>query len=258
LKGGAPSVMGDRGRRARSVLVFVQVALALILLMGSGLLLRSLQCVLSVNWGFRPDRLLTMQMMLPESRYDTAAKQGAFVEALLERVGGLPAVESAATSNALPLMGYNGSGGVRFEGQPAPPPNQQPTVPILRVTSAYFGTMGTVLLAGRQFNAADTPGAEPVAIVNATFAKRFYPGGDAVGKRIQWGATQQYTMISGDRVAHRTRRRQYRNRGNDSAAEFVALDRLSHNRSGHRGIRNPTASHVLGPRTQPSGPDHVP
>jgi putative ABC transport system permease protein len=106
-------------------------------------------------------------------------------------------VESAATSNSLPLMGYNGSGSVRFEGQPAPPPNQQASVPILRVTPAYFQTMGTALLAGRQFNASDNPNTEPVAIVNATFAKRFYAGGEALGKRIQWGAMQQYTTIVG-------------------------------------------------------------
>jgi putative ABC transport system permease protein len=197
LKSGALSVMGGRGARARSALVLVQVALALVLLMGSGLLLRSLQRVLAVNWGFRPERLLTMQMTLPESRYATPAKQAAFVEALLGRVGGLPAVESAATSNSLPLMGYNGSGSVRFEGQPAPPPNQQASVPILRVTPAYFQTMGTVLLAGRQFNASDNPNTEPVAIVNATFAKRFYPGGDALDMRIQWGAMQRYTTIVG-------------------------------------------------------------
>jgi putative ABC transport system permease protein len=197
LKSGAVSVMGGRGARARSVLVLVQVALALVLLMGSGLLLRSLQRVLAVNWGFRPERLLAMQMTLPESRYDTPAKQGAFVEALLERVGGLPAVESAATSNSLPLTGYNGSGNVRFEGQAAPPPNQQPSVPILKVSPAYFQTMGTALLAGRQFNASDNLKTEVVAIVNATFATRFYPGGDAVGKRIQWGAMQQYTTIVG-------------------------------------------------------------
>jgi putative ABC transport system permease protein len=197
LKSGALSVMGGRGARARSALVLVQVALALVLLMGSGLLLRSLQRVLAVDWGFRPERLLTMQMTLPESRYDTPAKQGRFVEALLERVGGLPAVESVATSSSLPLVGYNGSATVRFEGQPTPPPIQQPGVPILRVTPAYFQTMGTALLAGRQFSASDNPKTEPVAIVNATFAKRFYPGGDAVGKRIQWGPMQQYTKIVG-------------------------------------------------------------
>jgi predicted permease len=197
LKSGALALMGGRGARARSALVLVQVALALVLLMGSGLLLRSLQRVLAVNWGFRPDHLLTLQMRLPQSRYDNPTKQGAFVEALLQRVSRLPAVETAAASNSLPLLGYPGTGSVRFEGQPAVPPGQQPSVPILIVSPAYFAALGTPLLAGREFSTVDAPNAELACIVNATFAGRFYPGGDAVGRRIQWGNQQQYVTIVG-------------------------------------------------------------
>jgi putative ABC transport system permease protein len=197
LKSGAVAVVGGRGARARSALVLVQVSLALVLSMGSGLLLRSLQRVLAVNWGFQPERLLTMRMRLPESRYDTPAKQGAFVEAVLDRVRGLPAADSAATSSSLPLLGYSEGSVVRFEGQPAPPLYQQPSIPILSVSPAYFRTMGTSLLTGRQFSAADSSNTEPVAIANATFAKRFYPGADAVGKRIQLAGMKQYTTIVG-------------------------------------------------------------
>jgi putative ABC transport system permease protein len=94
-------------------------------------------------------------------------------------------------------MGYMGTVTIRFEGQPVPPPSQRPGVPILIITPSYFRTMGTALLAGRQFTASDNSKEEPVAIVNTTFAKRFYPGGDAVGKRFQWGAMQQHTTIVG-------------------------------------------------------------
>jgi predicted permease len=197
LKTGVTSVLGGRGSRMRSALVLVQVALALVLLIGSGLLLRSLQRVLAVNWGFRPERLLTLQMRLPESKYDTSSKQAAFVEELLARLDGLPGVESAATSSSLPLMGYMGTATLRFEGQPAPPPIQRPGGPILIITPSYFQTMGTALLAGRHFMASDNAKAQRVAIVNATFAKRFYAGGDAIAKRIQWGAMQEYTTIVG-------------------------------------------------------------
>jgi putative ABC transport system permease protein len=160
-------------------------------------LLRSLQRVLAVSWGFRPEHLLTVQMRLPESRYGTPARQGAFTQAVLERVGGLPGVESVATSSQLPLMGYDFSGSVRFEGQPAAPPSQQPGIPILVVSPTYFAVLGTPLLAGRTFSASDAPNTELVCIVNATFARRFYPGGDAVGKRIQWGNMQRYGTIAG-------------------------------------------------------------
>src|SRR5436190_15926525 len=118
----------------RSALVLLQVALALMLLIGSGLLLRSLQRVLTVNWGFRPERLLTLQMRLPESKYDTSSKQASFVDELLARVDGLPGVELAAASSSLPLMGYMGSATFRFEGQPSPPPIQRPGGPILIIT----------------------------------------------------------------------------------------------------------------------------
>jgi putative ABC transport system permease protein len=197
LKTGVTSVLGGRGSRIRSALVLVQVALALVLLIGSGLLLRSLQRVLAVNWGFRPERLLTLQMRLPESKYNTPSKQAAFVEELLARVESLPGVESAATSSSLPLMGYMGTATLLFEGQPAPPPIQRPGGPILMIAPSYFHTMGTALLAGRQFTASDNAQAERVAIVNATFANRFYPGGDAIGKRIRWGAMPEYTTIVG-------------------------------------------------------------
>jgi hypothetical protein len=177
LKSGVASVLSGRGSSTRSALVLVQVALALVLLIGSGLLLRSLERVLAVNWGFRPERLLTLQMTLPESKYHTPSKQAAFVEELLSRINGLPGVESAATSSSLPLMGYMGSATFRFEGQPVPPPIQRPGGPLAVITPSYFQTMGTALLAGRQFAASDNARTERVGIVNAAFAKRFYPGG---------------------------------------------------------------------------------
>ncbi|HUI57816.1 MAG TPA: ABC transporter permease [Bryobacteraceae bacterium] len=197
LKTGVASVLGGRGSGVRSALVLVQVALALVLLIGSNLLLRSLQRVLAVNWGFRPERLLTLQMKLPESKYDTPSKQAAFVEELLTRVNGLPGVASAATSSSLPLVGYMGTATFQFEGQPAVPPVQRPGGPILIITPSYFQTMGTAILAGRPFSPSDHPETEGVAIVNAAFARKFYPGGDALGKRIQWGGNQEYTTIVG-------------------------------------------------------------
>jgi putative ABC transport system permease protein len=197
LKSGALAVMGGRGVRTRSALVLIQVALALVLLIGSGVLLRSLQRVIAVNWGFRPERLLTAELRLPAMRYDTPAKQRAFTEALVERVGVLPGVESAATSSSLPLTRYLGSATILIEGQPVTQQVQRPGSPILVVSPGYFHTLGTPLLSGRQFNASDIAGAAPVAIVNSTFGRKFFPAGDAVGRRFLRGQSQRFTTIIG-------------------------------------------------------------
>ncbi len=197
LKSGVAAVMGGRRTGARSALVLLQVALALVLLMGSGLLLRSLQRVLAVEWGFQPDGLLTMRLRLVDSHYNTPAKERAFADALLERVAALPAVESAAIASSLPLMGYDTFGNVLFEGQPVPPPLQRPAVPMLTVSPAYLPALRTPMLAGRGFGAADNPDTQPVAIVNAAFAKRFYGAGDAVGKRVRLSGSAEYATIVG-------------------------------------------------------------
>ena len=217
LKRGAIAVTGGHRAYLRSALVLTQVALALALLVGAGLLLRSLDRVLSVSLGFRAENLLTAQMRLPLSRYPTAAKRDQFVDALLGNVRALPGVESAAITSALPLTSYTNSGSVLFEGQPEPPPGQRLTVPVNIVTPDYFHTMGISLVAGRVFNPSDSAGGQPVAVANQAFAKRFYPGDDAqgdqgIGKRIRLYGAAEYTTIAGV-VAD------VRNKGREAAAD---------------------------------------
>jgi predicted permease len=197
LKRGASAVLGGRRASVRPALVLVQVALALVLLMGSALLLRSLQMVLAVKWGFQQQGLLTVRLRLIESHYDTPDKERAFADALLERLTALPGVESAGLTSSLPLTGYGLGGTILFEGQPVPPFSQRPSAPILMVSPTYFTTMRTLVLAGREFSAADNQDTQPVAIVNATFAKRFFAAGYAVGKRIQLGGSREYVTIVG-------------------------------------------------------------
>jgi putative ABC transport system permease protein len=196
LKRTALSVAGHRAH-LRSALVLTQVALALALLVGAGLLLRSLQQVLSVGFGFRAENLLTLQMRLPLSRYPTVAKRDQFVDAVLGRVRPLPGVESAAATSALPLTESTNLATVLFEGQPEPPPGQRPTFSLGVVTPDYFHTMGIPLIAGRNFDRSGSAGGPKVVIVNRAFAKRFYPGGDAVGKRIRLYGVPEYTTIIG-------------------------------------------------------------
>jgi putative ABC transport system permease protein len=172
------------------------LALALALLVGAGLLLRSMERVLSIGLGFRTENLLTLQMRLPASRYPSVAARDRFVDALLGSIRALPGVESAAATTALPLTGYTNSASVLFEGQPAPPPGQRPNFPLNVVTPDYFHAMGIPLLAGRNFARQAVPGAA-IAIANRAFARRFYPGESATGKRIRLYGAPEYTTIAG-------------------------------------------------------------
>ena len=212
LKSGALAIAGGRGSRLRSVLVIAQVALALVLLVGAGLLLRSLQRVTAVAFGFRPDHVLTVRMRLPASRYASPLQQRQFVEALLGRVSTLPGVESAGVTSGLPLAGYGEAAAIWFEGQPAPPMPKRPFVPVMAVTPNYFHAMGIALLSGRGFDGRDTDQAPLAAVVNEAFVRRFYPGGGAVGKRIQMGVggAQQFIAIAGvvENVRHAGREKE--------------------------------------------------
>ena len=212
LKSGALAIAGGRGSRLRSVLVIAQVALALVLLAGAGLLLRSLQRVTAIAFGFRPDHVLTVRMRLPASRYPSPLKQSQFVEALLGRVSNLPGVESAGITSGLPLAGYGAAAAIWFEGQPAPPMSKRPFVPVMGVTPNYFHAMGIALLTGRGFDGRDTGQAPLAAVVNEAFVRRFYPGGGALGKRIQMGVygAQQFIAIVGvvDNVRHAGREKE--------------------------------------------------
>jgi putative ABC transport system permease protein len=196
LKRGALSIAGGYRSRLRSTLVLTQVALALALLVGAGLLMRSMQHVLSVGFGFRAENLLTLRMHLPRSRYPIT-KRDQFVDALLGKVGTLPGVESAAITSALPLTPTTNLASVMFEGQPEPPPGQRLNFPLSEVTPDYFHTMGIPLIAGRNFDRIDSTGSPLVVIVNQAFAKRFYPGDTATGKRIRLYGVPEYATIIG-------------------------------------------------------------
>jgi len=185
LKSGAQGVMGGQKSWVRPALVVTQVALALVLLLGSGLLLRSLASVLAVDPGFRPAGVLTARLQLPQSRYASEAQQRAFVQALLDNVSGLPGVESAATANSTPLVNYSLGSTVRLQGEPVPQAGQARGAAILIVTPQYFRTMGMRVLRGGMFSGRERAGAEPVVIVNARFARLFFGTEDVVGKQIQ-------------------------------------------------------------------------
>jgi predicted permease len=182
---------GTAGRARHALqraLVVTQVALALVLLVGAGLLLNSLERLLSVDPGFRPDGLLAMHVSLPDARYPDQPDVGRFFAALLERVEALPGVEHAAAVWAVPFTDVWASGGARPEGGTG---DVLPLIGMLPVRGAAFATLGTRIVSGRAYTAADEAAAAAVVVVNETMARQFWPGEDAVGKRFRRGRPEE-------------------------------------------------------------------
>jgi putative ABC transport system permease protein len=174
-EGGVPA-------RVRQALVVAEVSLSLVLLAGAGLMVRSLQSVLRVTPGFRSDHLLTMLVDLRPERYTKAEQGGAFVNELLERVSRLPGVQSAAVADDLPMERIR-MATFRVEGRPAPAPGHELVADVRSATDEYMTTMGTAILAGRNFTRAETEEENPTAlIVNETLARKLWPGQNPVGQ----------------------------------------------------------------------------
>ena len=188
-EGGRDSAAGSRGNRIRGLLVIAEVAVSLILLIGAGLLVNSFLRLRNVDPGFRADNLLTMQIELPQLKYPDHARRTAFYTELLRRVESLPGVKSAAVTTNLPLYSQGNSITFGIEGRPDPAPGQgkRPGVVTRVISPHYFQTMGIQLLQGRQFNEQDKVDAPAVAVINETMARRFWPDGDFIGKRITPG-----------------------------------------------------------------------
>jgi putative ABC transport system permease protein len=200
--GGAQTSSAHQQHRIRSIMVTAEVALALVLLVGSGLLTRSLIHLISVDPGFDTHNLLTLRLSLSEKGYPKPEQKYAFLSELLGRVRGLPGVRSAAAGTGLPTVGWWSLMGTDIEGQPEMPPGLRPDIPHDVVSSDYFQTLGIPLLAGRGFDAQDRPTTLQVAIVNQAFARQFFPGqnplGKHVGRRAPPGAWREIIGVVGN------------------------------------------------------------
>jgi putative ABC transport system permease protein len=186
-EGGRDSVTGRSGKRLRSVLVTAEVAVSLVLLIGAGLLINSFLRLRNIDPGFRSANLLTMKIELPQPKYEEFAKRTAFYSELVQRVQSLAGVRSAAVTTNLPLYRQGNSISVRIEGRPDPPPGQELIVVTRIISPGYFDTMSIPLLAGRQLSEQDSENAPNAVVISETMAHRFWPGEDAVGKRIAIG-----------------------------------------------------------------------
>jgi predicted permease len=182
------SSMGRAGSRLRDGIVLAEVALALILLVGAGLLIRSFLSLMKVDPGFSPQNVLTMNISLPDSRYRDPDSMIAFEQQAIGRLQTLPGVKYASGVFGLPLGSGAVAGDFTVEGQPAPTPGTPPFIAAKKVIGGdYFRALGIPLIKGRYFDAHDSESAAHVVVVSQSLAHHYWPHGDAIGKRLKPG-----------------------------------------------------------------------
>ena len=194
LKEGGRNTSAGVGYRLRSAMVISEIALAVVLLIGAGLMMKSLFRLLQTNVGFKTENLLTMTIVLPATKYTEDSQCIAFNDQLKERVQSLPGVANTGTVNILPL---NGGNTTRFivEGDPVPPPGQEVEANIRTVNDTYFQTLGVPLLAGRMFDESDKTDGQDVVIIGKSVADKVFPGRDPVGRKIKYTALDSEALL---------------------------------------------------------------
>ena len=190
-EGGRGTSTGVRSRLLRTGLVVSEVALALVLLIGAGLMIKSFNQLLQTDPGYEVENRLTMQINLPQSKYPNAQSISAFQGQLLEQVGGLPGVSATGLISHLPLSGAYSSGTTRVrESQTVPEDQRAIEIDRRQVSPTYFETMGVRLVGGRFFADADRSGAPLVAMVDEEFVNRFWPSENPVGQYVSINSNQ--------------------------------------------------------------------
>ncbi|HEX8825043.1 MAG TPA: ABC transporter permease [Archangium sp.] len=222
LKASGRGLTGGGGARLRGALVVTEVALAVVLAAGAGLAVRSLASLLSVDPGFRPEGAVVVSFSVPEAHRGPLLPQ--YLREVLERVRAVPGVQVAATAKHLPLENVGESQPVVITGQPLANPADAPRANFLHVSTDYFRAMGIPLLQGRAFADTDSGEAPFVLVVSQSFARRFFPGEDAVGRMLQYGNRQAPIVgVVGD----------VRQRSLSEPAEPMAYIHVLHNGRGH-------------------------
>ena len=185
IQGGGRSVSSGRGtQRTRAALVISEIAIALVLMIGAGLMIESFRRVSAVNPGFEPRGLMAVRMALSENRYDSIDKRDAFYRRAIERLREIPGVKSVGAIDGLPFSDGGFDNSFSIDGRPDPPVGHPLQADIRRIDAGYFATMGIPLIAGRGFTEGDRTEAPAVAIVSESMARKYWPGEQAVGKRL--------------------------------------------------------------------------
>lgn len=187
-EGGRGNTGSSAQNRMRGLLVIAEVAVALVLLIASGLMIKSFMRLQNVNPGFNTENLITLELELPESKYAGKDRQTAFQRQLVQHVADIPGVQSAATVDNLPFSGSEFNISLSMEGQPALGASERPRAFVRRVSENYFDTMKIPLRQGRAFAPTDNETTPGVAIINETAARRLWPNENPIGRRFKRGA----------------------------------------------------------------------
>jgi len=192
------SSSGVASRRARNGLVMTEMALAVVLLVGAGLLIRSFSKLIAVDPGFRAERVITFNIAAPETKYGQYAQLRGLVADLTERMKRVPGVQGAAVVSGLPLSNAMMRTWVHIDGTPPDRPAERKITDVAMATPGYFAAMGIPLVSGRDFTDRDGSGAPVVSIINQEFAKRYFPNENPIGKRISLGWDQDTASAGGN------------------------------------------------------------
>lgn len=188
---------GAGAERARNVFVIAQLALCIVLLVGAGLLARSLVKLNAVNPGFEPGNVLTAEFRLPSVTYGTPERVGEFMTRAIAAIRAVHGVESAALAQSVPLSGNQGSGPYIVEARAGVDPSQAPLAMVNLVSEDFFGTMRIPVVQGRDFTPADRPGSLPVVIVNQELVRREWPNQSPIGQRIKLIGETEWLTVAG-------------------------------------------------------------
>jgi putative ABC transport system permease protein len=186
---------GVRANRVRSLLVVGEIGLALVLLIGAGLMIKSFIRLMDVRSGFNPENVLTAGIPLASPKYDPPQSQREFFGRVLEKVEALPGVRAAGVTSSMPLGGGSWQSGMVIEGRPAPPDGINPLADISRISPDYFKAAGISLIDGRHFDEHDSADSTRVVMIDETLARRFWPDGSPLGKRVAVDRDQNRQLI---------------------------------------------------------------
>lgn len=195
-QGGGQSGVGFGGQGLRDLLVVAEVALALVLLTGAALMIRSFEALYRTDAGFRPDHVLVMRTPLPLPKYSEFSRRTSFYDNVLSRVSALPGVVSAGYTTWIPLTNTGGASMIRLESHPLPSPGHENIPNVRFVSDSYLRSIGARLIKGRTFDSGDGTGTQPVALINQTAARDYWTGENPIGKRFHKGNDPAYPWIT--------------------------------------------------------------